>query len=418
MLDLQAVRAEFPALSDGAVAADGRLSDARPNASDAMPWILFDNAGGSQTLARVADRARAYLSSPQVQLGASYEASLHSSARVAAASVETARFLAANDPREIVLGPSTTQLLHNLARAMEGTLSPGDEIVVTDADHEANIGAWRRLEARGVVVREWQVDRDTMRLELPGLEPLLTPRTRLVCFTHVSNVLGSIHDVAAITRFVRARAPQARALVDGVAYAPHAKVDVASWDVDYYVFSFYKVYGPHFAVLYGKRAALEELPCVHHDFIGKGNVPYKLQPGNVCFELAHAVGGIYEYFAALGPSAWSDISAHEEQLSERLLAFLRDAPGVRIHGERTASRALRVPTISFTVAGRSSEEIVRSVDAHRIGIRWGDFYARRLIDALGVRPQGGVVRASMVHYNTLGEVDRLVRALKQVLAGH
>jgi cysteine desulfurase family protein (TIGR01976 family) len=409
MLDLDAIRAEFPALVTSSASA---LS---PERSGEAPWVLFDNAGGSQTLARVADRVRAYLISPQVQLGASYEASRSSSARVASASVETARFIGAADPREVVLGPSTTQLLHNLSRAMQATLRPGDEIIVTDADHEANIGPWRRLETRGVVLREWAIDRDTLRLELSQLEPLLTPRTRLVCFTHASNLLGTIHDVAAITRFVRAHAPNARVLVDGVAYAPHRKVEVLSWDVDYYVFSFYKVYGPHFAVLYGKRAALEELSCVHHDFIAKDDVPYKLQPGNVCFELAHAVGGIYEYFDALGRDAWSDIAAHEEELAERLLAFLRDAPGVSIHGEREKSRARRVPTISFTAAGRRSEDIVRGVDAHRVGIRFGDFYARRLVDLLGVRELGGVVRASMVHYNTIAEVDRLIAALAKVL---
>ena len=412
MLDLEALRREFPAL---AAPRPSNSPKAASDASDDAPWVLFDNAGGSQTLARVAERVRAYLTSPQVQLGASYEASRSSTARVAAASVETARFIGARDPREIVFGASTTQLVHNLARAIEGTLARGDEIVVTDADHEANIGAWRRLAARGIVVKEWPLDRDTLRLEPRSLGPLLTPRTRLVCFTHVSNLLGSIHDVTAITRFVRERAPRARVLVDGVAYAPHAKVDVSAWDVDYYVFSFYKVYGPHFAVLYGKRDVLEELPSVHHDFIREDDVPYKLQPGNVCFELAHGVPGIYEYFAALGPSAWPDIAAHEEALSERLLAFLRDRKGVKIHGERIASRELRVPTISFTVAGRSSQEIVAAVDAHRVGIRWGDFYARRLVDALGVRAQGGVIRASMVHYNTVGEVDRLVAALDDVL---
>ena len=396
MLDLPALRAEFPALA-------------------ATPWVLFDNAGGSQTLARVADRLRGYLLSPQVQLGASYEASRTSAERVAAASVDTARFIGAADPREIVLGPSTTQLLHNLARAIADGLTPGDEVVVTEADHEANIGPWRTLARAGAVIREWPLDRDTLRLEPDALVALLTPRTRLVCFTHTSNILGTIHDVAALTRLVRAHAPQARVMVDGVAYAPHAKVDVAAWDVDYYAFSFYKVYGPHFAVLYGKHAALAALPCIHHDFIGKDAVPYKLQPGNVSFELAHSVGGIYDYFAALGPSAWADVAAHEERLSERLLAFLRQAPKVRIHGERSSSRALRVPTISFTVEGRSSEEIVRAVDAHRVGIRFGDFYARRLIDALGVRAQGGVVRASMVHYNTIEEVDRLVRALEVVI---
>ncbi|GAC1351342.1 MAG: cysteine desulfurase-like protein [Polyangiales bacterium] len=402
MLDLDRIRAEFPALTN----AKGGLP----------PWILFDNAGGSQTLARVADRVRAYLLSPQVQLGASYETSRASSDRLAAASVDTARFIGASDPSEIVFGASTTQLLDNLSSALLSTMKPGDEIVVTEADHEANIGPWRRLESRGLVVKEWPINHDSLRLEVSALVPLLTPRTRLVCFTHVSNVLGSIHDVAAITGAVRAHSPGARVLVDGVAYAPHAKIDVAAWDVDYYVFSFYKVYGPHFAVLYGKRALLEELPCVHHDFVGKSAVPYKLQPGNVCFELAHAVSGIYQYFTALGPDAWTDIAVHEEQLSERLLAFLRGVPSLTIHGERTADRARRVPTISFTVAGQSSKDIVEGVDAHRVGIRFGDFYARHLIDALNLRARGGVVRASMVHYNSVAEVDRLVGALGQVLA--
>ena len=401
MLDLAAVRAEFPALS----AESGK----------APPWVLFDNAGGSQTLARVADRLRAYLVSPQVQVGASYEASQASTARLAAASVETARFIGARDAGEVVLGPSTTQLVHNLARAIAETLAPGDEIIVTDVDHEANIGAWRALAKRGVILKEWAIDRQTLRLETSALAPLLGPRTKLVCFTHASNLLGTIHDVAAITRFVRAHAKDARVFVDGVAYAPHGPVTVAAWDVDYYVFSFYKVYGPHFAVLYGKRAHLDELESIHHDFIDRDAGPYKLQPGNVCFELAHSVGGIYEYVASLGPHGWSDIAAHEELLSARLLSYLERVPSVRIHGHPGADRRVRVPTISFTVVERSSEAIVAGVDRHRVGIRFGDFYARRLVDLLGVREQGGVIRASMVHYNTLDEVDRLISALEQVL---
>lgn len=407
MLDLAAVRAEFPALS------------APPPMGEegAPPWVLFDNAGGSQTLGRVADRVSAYLRSPQVQVGASYEASRSSTARLAAASVETARFIGARGDDEVVLGPSTTQLVHNVARAIAQTLSPGDEIIVTDVDHEANIGAWRALaRSHGVIVKEWALDRETLRLEPSALAPLLGPRTRLVCFTHASNLLGTIHDVASITRFVRAHAPTARVFVDGVAYAPHRPIDVTAWDVDYYVFSFYKVYGPHFAVLYGKRAHIGELACIHHDFIDRGAGPYKLQPGNVSFELAHSVIGIYEYFASLGPNAWADIAAHEELLARSLLGYLRGVPGVRIHGHPDADRGARVPTVSFTIAGRSSEEIVRAVDRHRVGIRWGDFYARRLVDLLGVRAQGGVIRASMVHYNTLEEVDRLIAALEHVLA--
>ena len=185
-----------------------------------------------------------------------------------------------------------------------------------------------------------------------------------------------------------------------------------AWDVDYYVFSFYKVYGPHIAVLYGKRELLDGLDTINHDFIGK-QLPYKLQPGNVNFELSHGLGGLYEYIEGLGGkvAAFDAIAAHEEKLAERLLSWLRDRRGVRIHGERTADRALRVPTVSFSVDGASPETIVRAVDPQGIGIRHGDFYAKGLVKALGVADRGGVVRVSMVHYNTEAEIDRVIGAL-------
>ncbi|HWU89708.1 MAG TPA: cysteine desulfurase-like protein [Kofleriaceae bacterium] len=389
MLDLEAVRAAFPALASG--------------------YVFLDNAGGSQTLGRVADRIRDYLLTTNVQLGASYAVSEAAAARVRAAVRATAAFLGTDDPCEAVIGPSTTQLLHNLALAMEPRLAPGDEIVVSAADHHANVGAWQRLARRGVVIRTWPVDPRSLCLETRDLEPLLGPRTRLVAFTHVSNLIGSIHDVAAIARLVHAHG--ARVCVDGVAYAPHRALDVRAWDVDYYVFSFYKVYGPHLAVLYGKRELLEELDTINHDFITE--LPYRLQPGNLNFELAHGAAGIYDYLEALGGKlrAFDDIAAHEERLAAPLLAFLGRAPGVRICGEHTADRARRVPTISFTVEGRAPASIVAAVDPHGIGIRHGDFYARGLRRLLG----GEVVRVSMVHYNTVSEVERLIAALDAAL---
>ena len=392
MLDLDFVRAQFPALSSG--------------------YVYLDNAGGSQTLGRVADRVRDYLLTTNVQLGASYAISEESTARVDAAARGAAEYIGAQ-PGEVVLGSSTTQLLHNLSRAMEPSLSPGDEIVVSTADHEANVGPWKRLAARGVVVKKWPLDRETLRLEERGLAPLLTKRTRLVAFTHASNVLGSIHDVAALTRFVHAHG--AEVCVDGVAFAPHRRVDVGAWDVDYYVFSFYKVYGPHMALLYGKRAHLEKLAGINHDFIDE--VPYKLQPGNVNFELSHGVGGVFEYIAALGgpARAFDAIAEQEERLAKRLLTFLATVPGARVHGERTADRTRRVPTIGFTVDGVSPERIVRGVDPHGVGIRHGDFYAKGLMGELGVSPEG-VVRVSAVHYNTEAELDRAIAALEPAIA--
>lgn len=395
MLDLDLVRAQFPALASG--------------------FVYLDNAGGSQTLARVADRIRDYLLTTNVQLGASYAVSLAAEARVQAGVLATARYVGAKDASEIVLGSSTTQLLANLALAMQDQLRPGDEVVISSADHEANTGPWKRLAARGVVVKEWAIDRDTWRLEARGLEPLLTDRTRLVAFTHASNLLGSIHDVAALTRLAKSRG--ARVCVDGVAFAPHRRVDVAAWDVDYYVFSFYKVYGPHAAVLYGKRALLEELATINHAFLGNV-IPYKLQPGNLNFEMSHGIGGIYEYLELLGGPAvaFEAIAAHEERLSERLLDYLSGKRGVRIHGENDADRTRRVPTVSFTVEGRAPEEIVRAVDPRGVGIRHGDFYARRLVEELGVGERG-VVRVSAVHYNTIDEMDRAILAIDRAIDG-
>ena len=395
MLDLAQVRAAFPALASGCV--------------------FLDNAGGSQTLAGVADRARDSLLTGNVQLGASYAASQAAGERVRAGVRAAAALVGTDDVSEVVLGSSTTQLVTNLTRAMARDLAPGDEIVVTAADHHANIGPWLRLAQTGVVIRTWPLDPDTRRLETRGLVPLLNDRTRLVAFTHASNVLGSVHDVAAITRLVHDHG--ARVLVDGVAYAAHRAIDVRAWDVDYYVFSFYKVYGPHLAMLYGKRAHLDALDSINHEFIGN-DVPYKLQPGGANYELTYALTAITDYLDALGGKAraFDAIAAHEERLAEALLGFLRDRRGVRIHGEPTADRARRVPTISFSADGIAPESIVRAVDAHGIGIRHGHFYSQALIRALGLEAHGGVVRVSMVHYNTVAEIERLTAVLDAALS--
>jgi selenocysteine lyase/cysteine desulfurase len=232
----------------------------------------------------------------------------------------------------------------------------------------------------------------------------------LVCFTHASNVIGTIHPVVDITRLVHKAGAQV--CVDGVAYAPHRPVDVQAWDVDYYVFSLYKVFGPHQAVLYGKREHLLKLASLNHYFIGADEIPYKLQPGNVNYELTWSLMAIKEYLDEVGYPA---IAEHEERLAARLLDYLRGKRGVRIIGRPGAERAARVPTISFTVDGRRAPEIPAAVDAPHIGIKSGDFYARRLIESLGLLDRGGVVRVSMVHYNTLDEVDRLIRVLDEAL---
>jgi len=408
MLDLDFVRSQFPAL--------------------AGEWTYLDNAGGSQVLVGVADRVRDYLLSTNVQLGASYAVSRQAGERVAEATRAVAASINAADESEVVIGPSTTQLLANLALAMRPQLAPGDEVIVTNCDHEANIGPWVRLADQGVVVKTWEVDPDTLELRASDLEALMTERTRLVCFTHASNILGTINPVADITRRVHERG--ARVCVDAVSYAPHRALDVQAWDVDYYVFSSYKVYGPHLAVLYGKRELLEGLATINHFFVADEDVPRKLQPGSVNYELTYGLLGVIEYFEALAqrtaPSlagglhgrvvqAFESVAEQEEALATRLLGYLRSKNGVKVLGHDSADRAVRVPTVSFTAEGHDPAAVAAHVDGGRIGIRYGDFYARRLIESLGLGERNGVVRVSMVHYNTLDEIDALIARLDGLL---
>ena len=309
-----------------------------------------------------------------------------------------------------------------LAKAMEGRLEPGDEIVVTDFDHESNIGPWRALEKRGIVVKTWGLDPESFEIDLAELDTLMTERTRLVAVTHVSNILGTINPVAEIAR--RAHARGAEIAVDGVAYAPHRAVDVQAWDVDYYVFSFYKTYGPHFAVLYGKHDKLLELDGLYHYFYGREKVPAKLEPGNTNYELAWGSAGIVDYLDTLGGGtgdrgaiqrAYGAMAEQEDAIGARLLGFLGSRNDVRVVGRRTSSADTRVPTIAFKAPGRDAAAIVRCVDRHELGIRFGDFHSRRLIERLDLAGDSGVVRVSMVHYNTLEEVDRLIGALEPAL---
>jgi cysteine desulfurase family protein (TIGR01976 family) len=406
-LDLDDVRAQFPALRSG--------------------FAFFDNAGGSLVLRTVAERISEYLLTTSVQLGASYSVSADASERVAQSRAAIGRLVNAARPEEIVLGPSTTVLLRFLATAMASRLEAGDEIVVTTFDHESNIGPWLALQKRGVVLRFWTLDPDAGAIDLGGLDALMTERTRLVAVTHASNILGSINPIAEIAKFVHARG--AEICVVGVAYAPHRAIDVQALGVDYYVFSFYKTYGPHYAMLYGRYEKLLELDGLYHYFYGRDKVPTKLEPGNCNYELAYGTAGIVDYLENLGGGtgngetprsgidrAFAAIAEHEERLCARLLDYLGHSNRIHIVGERTSDRTRRVPTVSFKVHGRDSAEVVAATDRDRIGIRYGDFHSRRLVEHLGLAEGNGVVRVSMVHYNTLAEVDRLIESLDRTLA--
>jgi cysteine desulfurase family protein (TIGR01976 family) len=409
-LDLAFVRSQFPAL--------------------AGDWVFMDNAGGSQILESVVDRIRDYLLTSNVQLGASYAVSERAAERLRDAQTAIAEFLNAERPEEAVMGPSATALLQTLARAMGPTLAPGDEVVVSRMDHESNIGPWIGLEALGVTVKFWEVNHQTTALDLESLDRLMSPKTRLVAFTHTSNIFGAIVPIAEITRVVHDHG--ARVCVDGVAFAPHRAIDVRAWDVDYYVCSFYKVFGPHHAVLFGKYAHLLELANLSHYFTPADRIPAKLQPGNLNYELSVGAAGIPDYLADLGrrtgtatggsrrshiDAAFVAIAEHESRLADRLLGFLRTRRAVRVVGPTESDDSTRVPTISFVVDGVDSKALVADVDRLNIGIRFGDFHSRRLIEDLDLTRSNGVVRVSLVHYNTLEEVDRLIEGLDRLIPG-
>ena len=406
-LNLDFVRSQFPGLNRG--------------------WTLFDNAGGSQILQGALDRINTFLIEKNVQIGGYYEVSPAAAAALYEARIAAMHLVNANRPEEIVFGNSTTALLQNLARAMHSQLSEGDEIIITVADHESNIGPWDRLQERGVVLKVWPLNKESMALELSDLAPLMSERTKLVCVTHCSNLLGSINPIREIADFVHERG--ARICVDAVAYAPHRAVDVQAFDVDYYVFSLYKTYGPHYALMYGKHDLLLELDPLYHYFYGKDKVPGKLEPGNPNYELAYSTCGIVDYLVALGEqageggtirqkieAAYGAITAQENALADRLLGYLRSRNDCQIVGQAQNRDSSRVPTIAFRFDGREAGEICRAMDEEKIAIRFGDFHSRRLAEYLGLTDHGGMLRVSMVHYNTVEEVDRMTAALDRILA--
>jgi cysteine desulfurase family protein (TIGR01976 family) len=406
VMDLEFVRRQFPAIG---------------------PLAFFENAGGTFVPQTVIDKVNSYMTETQVQPGGDFAPSLRAAERMAESHRLMADMLNAS-PEEVMVGISTSMNVYILAQAIRHWFAPGDEIVVTNLDHEANNGAWRRLEEFRLKIREWRVNPDTADLELEDLEKLLTDRTRLVCVSQCSNITGSINDVAKIAR--RVHDAGALICVDAVAYAPHRRLDVKALDVDFYLVSLYKLYGPHVSLLYGRRELLLRAKRQHHYFIQDDDIPLKLNPGGPNHEFTASLSGIIDYFDAFhrhhfpGSNAslqtrisecFDLITDHEQRLAEPFVDFLDSKSGVRILGRASANHKLRVPTFSFVVNGRDSSEFPKHLADHEVGIRAGHFYAKRLIDALGVDKNHGVVRASMVHYNSPDEVARLIRHLDEVI---
>ncbi|KAF8917551.1 pyridoxal phosphate-dependent transferase [Mucidula mucida] len=410
--DVEKARSHFPTLKSG--------------------FIFGDNAGGSQVAIEVADRVYDYLLNTNVQLGADYSISVLSTDKVTVEAPKEAAKLFNALPEEIIFGPSSSANMENLARSLDDDIQAGDEFILT-GEHEANNGPYKKLAARrGAVIKYWRPSPTnpnnpySVALKTDELLPLITSRTRIIAFTACSNILGSVVPVKEVVKAARHAAKEQGAKkveisVDCVAYAPHRLIDVEDWDVDFCVFSFYKVYGPHTSALFVRQPALHHsLKSIVHHFLKVDKVAGKLQPGGPGYELVYGTTGVIPYLLSLTPendlkATFNAIAAHEQALVEPLLSFLTDpvqeARGVRVVGEEK-SGLTRVPTISFLVVG---ERPIKSKD---IGIRYGHFYAHGLVDNLEpkVDIDDGVVRISLVHYNTVEEVSTIIGILKEVLA--
>ena len=395
--DISAIRAQFPAL--------------------AQKQVFMDNAGGAQVLQTVIDSITAYLTTNNVQLGASYPVSQKSTALFSAGHEAGAKYINASAD-EVVFGGATTQLFRNLSVALK--VWRGQEIVLSNLDHEANLAPWVQMAAwKGLTVKWWVPSKNTdsnPKLEAEDLRKLLGPKTRLVCCTHTSNILGTVTDIAALSRVIRESSPDALFCVDAVAYAPHAKVDVKAFGVDFYSFSWYKVYGPHVSMLYVSKRAQSQLETLGHYFKSRQTLEEMLGLAAGNYECVQAVPKIIEYLEGVG---WKGIEEQEERIQEVLLKYLRSKPDViKIYGEPSSDRNLRIPVISFRVKGQSSIGITDAIEARSdFGCRSGHFYSKRLCEnVLGISDgDDGVVRCSLLHYNTVEEVEGLVKVLDEVI---
>jgi selenocysteine lyase/cysteine desulfurase len=407
-LDTDFVRAQFPAFAEPSL----------------QGQAFFENAGGSYTCGQVIARLTRFYHERKVQPYAPYEASRLGGAEMDEARDRLAAMMGvARD--EVSFGPSTSANTYVLAQAFRQWLPEGSAIVVTNQDHEANTGVWRRLADRGVEVREWQIDPQTGHLDPARLKPLLADgKVRLVAFPHCSNVVGEINPVAEICAM--ARAAGAYTCVDGVSYAPHGFPDIPALGADIYLFSAYKTYGPHQGIMVIRRDCGMTLPNQAHYF--NGDVLYKrFTPAGPDHAQVAACAGMADYVDALYahhfPGQPADprarnaavhdlMRAQERVLTQPLLDYLAARNDLRLIGPRQAEG--RAPTVAVAL-DRAAEPVAAALAPHGIMAGGGNFYAVRPLAALGVDGGKGVLRLSFVHYTSAAEVDRLIAALDQVL---
>ncbi len=405
-LDVDYVRSQFPAFND-------------PLSKD---WSFFENAGGSYVPKNVINKLNNFMTSTKVQPYAEYPMSKIAGENMDKATKLFASMINANE-NEILIGGSTSVNLYVLSNALKKFIEPGDEIIVTNQDHEANISPWRRLNEIGAKINEWKFNLNNHELEISDLEKLINSKTKILAVTHCSNIVGSVNNLKKISQLAHER--NIIVIGDGVSYAPHGFPDVKDLGVDFYTFSLYKTYGPHLALLYGKEEILKQLPNQNHEFLN-GQYPYTINPGGPNHEELVSLIGIYEYFDNLYKHHFKDeklstrdkinkinnlISKHEAEIANPVLEYISNRKDLMLIGKKIIKNKNRAPTISFISKNKTSKEISNILVNNKIATRNDNFYAWRCLNYLNIDTNDGVVRLSMTHYNTNNEINLLLKAL-------
>lgn len=408
-LNLNFIRSQFPAFND-------------PLCKE---WSFFENAGGSYVPHHVISKLNEFMTSTKVQPYAEFPMSKIAGDNMDKATQFFAEMINAKN-KEIIIGGSTSINLYVLSNALKYFLKPGDEIIVTNQDHEANISPWRRLVEVGAIIKEWKINTETAELDLNSFEALLTNKTKIVAVTHCSNIVGTVNNLKKISELAHKK--NAIVVGDGVSYAPHGFPDVKDLGVDFYTFSLYKTYGPHLALLYGKEEIIKKLPNQNHEFLN-GNYPYTINPGGPNHEELVSLIGIFEYLMELYNHHFNNedlsirekineinklISNHEEEIANPVLDFISKNSKFKLIGKNKIVNKNRAPTIAFTVNNRTSKDVSNFLVSNKIATRNDNFYAWRCLDALNINPSDGVIRISIVHYNNMNEINKLINALKQI----
>lgn len=393
-------------------------------------FIFFDNAAGAQIPQVVFDAVNGHLLHCNVQRGGRYAKSMEVDATIARARESVADLINARNPNEIAFGMNATTFLRLLSLAVGRTLQTRNEIIVTELDHEANIATWLQLEREGAKIVWWKMREDN-NLHVEDLAPLLTSKTRIVACTVTSHALGSIVDVAAVAKL--AHAAGAEVVVDCVHYSPHGLIDVQAFDCDYLVCSGYKVFAPHMGFLWGRLELLYKLPTFREDFIPDAP-PGKIEAGTFIYENVAGMGAAVTYLEALANDlaqeqgsnepasrrdsivrAMTSIRKYEAMLSREMLEVLKAAGAIVYGVSDPAGLSERVPTFCFNLPNILPASVTEKMSDRGIGIRDGHMYAPRLMKHLGLSLDTGVIRASILHYNTVEEIHEFGRVLRDMV---